>query len=280
MPELPEVETYVRDLEPVLRGRRITVASVTWPRTIATPTAEQFEETIPGAAFDSFQRRGKYMLFGLDDGRTLVVHLRMTGRLTIVQGDEEAGKHVHVVLHLDNGQKIHFQDTRKFGRIWLTDDLPSVIGDLGPEPLSDAFTAQYLAEKLENRKASIKSLILDQSIIAGIGNIYADESLFEARIHPVRPGGTLSMAEIERLHAAIVQLLAQAIELQGSTLGTSTLQNYSRPGGQSGSFQESFRVFRRTGEPCPLCGTPIERIVVGQRGTHFCPRCQPLSPGS
>ena len=277
MPELPEVETYIRDLEPDLRGRSVTGASVTWPRTIAWPDSEQFVHAIVGATFDRFNRRGKYMLFGLADGRTLVVHLRMTGKFSLVDGDAVADKHVHVVLQLDDGRKVHFQDTRKFGRIWLTDDLQNVIGSLGPEPLGDEFTAQYLAERINNRKASIKALILDQSIIAGIGNIYADESLFVARIHPARPGGSLTPDEVVRLHDAIVRLLAQAIELQGSTLGTSNLQNYSRPGGQSGSFQETFQVFRRTDEPCFVCGTPIERIVVGQRGTHFCPHCQPLT---
>ena len=237
MPELPEVETYVRELAPQLEGRSVTAATVTWPRIIAHPSAQEFELTVIGARFTNF---------------------------------------VHAALTLDNRQEIHFQDTRKFGRMWLTDEPESIIGKLGPEPLGEEFSAQYLAERIALRRASIKALILNQSVIAGIGNIYADESLFHSRIHPARTGNSLSFQETARLHDAIVTLLTEAIDHQGSTLGTSHLQNYSRPGGQSGSFQENFKVFRRTGEPCPSCGHPIERIVVGQRSTHFCPACQPL----
>lgn len=276
MPELPEVETYVRELEPQLRNRCISGALVTWPRTIAMPSASQFEREIIGACFERFGRRGKYMLFGLHDGRTFIVHLRMTGKLKLVEPNTLPDKHVHVQLQLDDDRLLHFQDMRKFGRMWLTDNVLNVVGKLGPEPLGSDFTAQYLAEAISNRKASIKSLILDQTIIAGIGNIYADESLHMAGLHPARAGSSLSHEEVARLHDAIVALLSHAVELQGSTLGTSLLQNYSRPGGQTGSFQEEFHVFRRTGQPCPTCGCTVERIVIGQRGTHFCPNCQPL----
>ncbi len=279
MPELPEVETYVRELAPQLEGRSVTAATVTWTRIIAYPSAEEFELAVIGARFTDFGRRGKYMLLGMEDGRTLIVHLRMTGKLQVVSSHTVPNKHVHVALTLDTGQQVHFQDTRKFGRIWLTNEPKSVIEKLGPEPLGEGFSAQYLVERIALRKASIKALILNQSIIAGIGNIYADESLFHSRIHPARTGGSLSFHEVGRLHKAIVSLLTEAIDQQGSTLGTSHLQNYSRPGGQSGSFQESFKVFRRTGEPCPSCGHPIERIIVGQRSTHFCPVCQPLENG-
>ncbi len=275
MPELPEVETYVRDLAPQLAGRRVTGARVTWPRTIASPPAPDFVQSIAGAVFQGFGRRGKYMLLGLEDGRTLVVHLRMTGKFEIAPPGAVPGKHVHVVMDLDDGRSIHFQDTRKFGRIWLTDDVNAVLARLGPEPLSADFAPEYLATRLAGRKASIKALILDQGIVAGVGNIYADETLFRAGIHPARPAGALSRDEITDLHLAIVEILARAIELQGSSLGTSNLQNYSRPGGQPGGFQEEHWVFRRTGEPCVRCGHPVERIVLAQRGTHFCPVCQP-----
>jgi formamidopyrimidine-DNA glycosylase len=275
MPELPEVETYVRELEPELSGRRVIDAHVYWERTLAEPSASEFVDSIVGVHFMHFGRRGKYMLLGLDDGRTLIVHLRMTGKLVVVTAGTEPGKHVHVTLGLDDGRSIHFQDTRKFGRIWLTDDPKSVVAKLGPEPLGDEFTADYLAQRIAARKASVKALILDQSIVAGVGNIYADEALYRAGIHPTRLGGSLSSDEVGRLRTAIVEILVSAIDHQGSSLGTSSLQNYSRPGGQSGAFQEEFSVFRRTGEPCPRCGHPIERIVVAQRGTHFCPVCQP-----
>ena len=278
MPELPEVETYVRELAPVLLGRRVTAVRVKWPRTIAAPASEVFEQSLVGSTFSEFGRRGKYMLFGLQDGRFLVVHLRMTGKLEVVPQATAPGKHIHVIMDLDNGASVHFQDTRKFGRMWLTDNVDSVLAKLGPEPLGEAFTPDYLAERLASRKASIKALLLDQGIVAGVGNIYADEALYRARIHPSRPGGSLSHQEIAQLHAAVVALLARAIELQGSSLGTSSLQNYSRPGGQSGGFQEEHWVFRRTGKPCMNCGHPIERLVIAQRSTHFCPVCQPANP--
>lgn len=275
MPELPEVETYVRDLAEELSGRQVTQACVNWPRTIAFPSAQEFEATIIGARFRTFGRRGKYMLLGLEDERTLIVHLRMTGKLEVVSGATVPGIHVHVVLGLDDGRAIHFQDTRKFGRMWLIADPDGVLAKLGPEPLGDDFTTAYLADRLASRQASVKSLILDQGIVAGVGNIYADEALHRAGIHPARSGGALSADEVERLHSAIVAVLGRAIELQGSTLGFSNLQNYSRPGGQRGGYQEEHIVFRRTGEPCVRCGHPIERIVIAQRGTHFCPMCQP-----
>ena len=275
MPELPEVETYVRELEPQLAGRRVVQAHVSWPRTVAEPSAPEFESAIAGAVFERFGRRGKYMLLGLQDGRTLIVHLRMTGKFEVLPAGTTPDKHVHVTMELDDGRRIHFQDTRKFGRIWLTGDANRVLAKLGPEPLGDDFTAEYLASRLAERKASVKAVILDQSVVAGVGNIYADEALYRARIHPARPGANLTSVEIENLRTAIVEILARAIELQGSTLGTSCLQNYSRPGGQPGGFQEEHYVFRRTGEPCVRCGTPIERIVITQRGTHFCLVCQP-----
>ena len=288
MPELPEVETYVRALKPLLNGKTILTAEVRWPRTIAAPDASIFPDLVRGRRFASFRRRGKYMLFGLDSGETLIVHLRMTGELRIhgpaasapahdsaaVEGTADlpippADKHTHVVFQLDTGEELRFRDTRKFGRIWLVTDEESVVGKLGPEPLAAEFLPQLLEEVLARRTANIKSLLLNQSIVAGVGNIYADEALFRARIDPRRAGGQLNAGEIMRLHQGLRDVLQAGIEAQGSSL-----QNYAPPTGGKGGFQEQFQVFRRGGEPCFQCNAPIRRIVLGQRSTHFCPKCQ------
>lgn len=276
MPELPEVEVYVRELKSLLAGRTVIHAGVFWPRTIAFPDAETFAKQVVGQRFAQFGRRGKYMLLHLESGATMIVHLRMTGRLYLIDADTPPGPHTHVVMRLDNGQQLVFQDARKFGRIWLTTEPTAVLAKLGPEPFDPAFTDEAFAGALRGRSASIKALLLDQGIVAGVGNIYADESLFRARIHPARPGSSLRGEEVAALRAAIQQVLGEGIAHAGSSLGTSGLQNYSRPGGAPGGFQEKFQVFRRTGQPCPVCGATIERIVVAQRGTHICPRCQPL----
>lgn len=276
MPELPEVETYIRELAPDLQGRRVVQAHVYWPGSIALPTGAEFESAMPGASFAEFGRRGKYLLFGLDDPRTLIVHLRMTGKLYLAPTGAPPGKHEHVILDLDDGRSLHYQDPRKFGRLWLTPDPAAILRNLGPEPFGPDFTPAYLSQKLAGRTAAIKGLLLDQRILAGVGNIYADEALYRARLHPSRAGGDLAEDEIGRLHAAVQAVLARAIEQQGSSLGGSSLQNYMRPGGQQGGFQEEHNVFRRTGQPCPRCGHPIERIVIAQRSSHFCPICQRL----
>jgi len=275
MPELPEVETFIRELAPELNGRRITRARVFWPGVIAFPTDEEFVTAIAGARFDRFARRGKYMLFGLDDPRTLIVHLRMTGKLQLAPAAGPPAKHEHVILDLDDGRSLHYQDPRKFGRFWLTPYPETVLAKLGPEPLGPDFTPAYLIDKLAGRKAPIKALLLDQRIVAGIGNIYADETLYRAHVHPARPAGNLRADEIARLHAAAQDVLQVAIERCGSSLGRSNLQNYIRPGGEQGGFQEEHNVFRKTGQPCPHCGHPIERMVIAQRSSHYCPVCQP-----
>ena len=275
MPELPEVETYVRALEPLLIGKTIQAAAVRWPRTIAAPDAALFPDLIRGRRFVSFARRGKYMLFGLHSGESLIVHLRMTGELRIhapaasVPAAVPVDKHTHVVFELDTGEELRFRDTRKFGRIWLVEDVSEVVGKLGPEPLSEEYIPNTLAQALEGRKANIKALLLNQTVVAGVGNIYADESLFHAGIDPRRPGGGLVIDEITRLHQALRDVLQAGIEAKGSSL-----QNYAPPTGGKGGFQEQFQVFRRTGEPCFRCGAPISRILLGQRSTHFCPTCQ------
>ena len=274
MPELPEVETYVRELAPLLAGRRVGAAQVFWPRTIAAPDAATFVAQIVGQQFATFGRRGKYMLLGLASGATLVVHLRMTGHLQVEPADVAPDKHTHVTLDLDSGERLFFRDARKFGRIWLVDDSAPVLARLGPEPLSGDFTPDGLGVRLAGRQAAIKALLLDQTMVAGVGNIYADEALFRAGVHPLRSGGSLTDAEVVRLHAAVCAVLADGIAAAGSSLGVSSIQNYQRPSGAPGSFQEQHRVFQRTGQPCLVCGAPIARIVVAQRGTHFCPVCQ------
>lgn len=274
MPELPEVETYVRELEPELAGRSVTAAVVNWPKIIAEPSVEVFQQGMVGQRFVSFGRRGKFMLLGLEGGDSLIVHLRMTGKLLIQPPDTRPDKHTHLVLMLDDDRQLHYNDARKFGRLWLVHDTEPVLQKLGPEPFGGDFTDDWLAARLSGRRASIKALLLDQAVVAGVGNIYADEALFGASIHPARMGGTLETEEVERLVESVQDVLGRGIERRGSSLGDSGAQNYVRPGGESGGFQEEHKVFRRTGKPCPVCGTSVERIVLAQRSTHFCPNCQ------
>lgn len=274
MPELPEVETYVRDLHSEVAGRQVIGCQVLWLRTIAAPPAELFPSVIVGQRFGSFSRRGKYMLLSLESGDVMVVHLRMTGKLLIRAAGEGIDRHARLLLDLDDGRRLDFIDPRKFGRIWLVSNAEEVVGKLGPEPLGASFTADYLAQRLYGRNAAVKSLLLDQTVAAGIGNIYADEALHIAQLHPLRSGGSLSLEEIARLHVALRAVLQRAIDLGGSSLGESPAQNYLRPGGVPGEFQEEHRVYGRTGQPCLRCGAPIQRVVIGQRSAHFCPQCQ------
>jgi len=272
MPELPEVETTASDLRPLLVGQHVTGVHVLWSRTIAEPDPSALAATLPGQQFVSVGRRGKYLLFGLDSGDTLIIHLRMTGRLEIVTNNSLALSHKHVRAWFDlaSGQHLLFADPRKFGRIWLVNDVRPVVGKLGPEPLAQDFTAAVLAERIHHRHVAIKALLLDQKVLAGLGNIYTDEALFLARLHPLRRGDSLNMEEIQRLHRAIRQVLSEAIGQRGTTL-----RDYRPPAGGEGTYRDRLRVYGQTGHPCPRCGTPIQRIRVVQRSTHFCPRCQP-----
>jgi formamidopyrimidine-DNA glycosylase len=274
MPELPEVENTVRDLKPLLVGHRIEGVQVFWPRMLADKSPEAFSAELIGRQIINADRRGKYLLFQLDNGRTMVVHLRMTGQFHLVPPEAALDKHTHLVLDLDDGHQLRFRDTRKFGRFYLVDHPHMVVGKLGPEPLSEAFTPIDLFVAIQGRRIAIKTLLLDQRVIAGLGNIYADEALFYAGIDPRRPAYTLTQADCNRLHTGIRQTLANAIRDGGSTLGKSMLTNYRRPTGVQGRYQERHKVYQMTGKPCAVCGTPIERIVLGQRSTHFCPQCQ------
>jgi formamidopyrimidine-DNA glycosylase len=272
MPELPEVETVVAQLRPHLVGRRILAADVLWPRTLAAPDRASFTEHLRGRQITGLSRRGKYLLFELDSDDALIIHLRMTGRLEIVSDDSplRSGPHTRAWFDLSGSECLVFIDARKFGRIWLARDLGEVLGALGPEPLDWAFDTARLAGRVRRRRVAVKALLLDQTVVAGIGNIYADEALFLAGIHPLRPGVSLNDDEIERLHDAIRQVLTEAIGQQGTTL-----RDYRPPYGLEGAYQNQLRVYQQTGRPCPRCGAPIQRIRVTQRSSHFCPRCQP-----
>jgi len=241
MPELPEVQTILDALSPLILHQEIERVTSLWPPVIDRPERALFESWMQGRRVEEVTRRGKYMLFGLDDQRWLIMHLRMTGKVRVTSADEPLRRHDRLIFHLANGQEWRFEDQRKFGRVYLVDDVNEVVGKLGPEPLSDDFNPEYLARVLSRRTAAIKSLLLDQRIVAGIGNIYADESLFRARIHPRRGGGSLTMPEIEKLVAAVKEVLHLALAQMGTTL-----RDYRRPDGSVGSFQNSLQVFQRT----------------------------------
>lgn len=272
MPELPEVETVARDLRDAgLVGRTITDANVYWPRIIDRPSAQIFESRIVGQQFEAVGRRAKYLVFTLSD-ETLLVHLRMTGQIAFEDPTIPRRKHEHVILELDNERHLRFHDTRKFGRWYLVTEPSDVLGKLGPEPLTD-LDAGTFTDLVHGRRRQLKPLLLDQTFIAGLGNIYVDEALWTARIHPLRRSHTLDDDEARRLFDAIQLVLRRGIDNLGTTLGTGRTNFYS-VSGQRGENAEELRVFRQTGEPCPRCGTPVERIIVGQRSTHICPRCQ------
>jgi formamidopyrimidine-DNA glycosylase len=269
MPELPEVETVVRGLRPQVRGRTITAVRNTWPRHIDRPELPEFAARISGRMIAGVSRRGKFILFPLDDGDTLIIHLRMSGHLAVVEEDVPSDKHTHTIFEMDNGKELRFRDTRKFGRVYLVSDAQEVVGKLGPEPLEGDFTVEMLSELMQGSRRILKPFLLDQSNIAGIGNIYADEALFYAALNPRRRTDSLDGEDIARLHEGIQLVLRLGIQREGASINT-----YLKPDGEKGEMQDEVRVFRRTGEPCHSCGVPIERIVLGGRSTHFCPNCQ------
>jgi formamidopyrimidine-DNA glycosylase len=273
MPELPEVETIKNELMPHVRGRKITDVTLYWEGIVKKPSREEFRSRLIGQKITGLNRRGKYLIFSLSKGGALIIHLKMTGSLLLNHASAEPDKFIRAVLHLDNACQLRFRDPRKFGAMWLVADASSVTGNLGPEPLEWNFTARMLAERLAKRKAPIKPLLLDQNFIAGIGNMYADEALYDARIHPLRPASSLSREEIKRLHKAIKEVLRAAIVSKGASV-----ENYFRPGGELGTAHFQFRVAHGLGGKfCRRCGTPIERTTVRNRGTYFCPKCQPLN---
>ena len=273
MPELPEVETVTRGLRAALVGRTVVEVDVRREKTLVPPNAEGFVAHLTGRRVTQVRRRGKWILLTLDSGETLIAHLRMTGQL-VLSDDRPDDPYIRVLFALDDGRYLRFSDMRKFGRLWLTAHPDEVLGGLGPEPLADDFTAERLADMLRGRRRRIKALLLDQHFLVGLGNIYTDESLWRARIHPLRRADTLTPEEVRRLHRAIREVLQESIADGGTTLSDGM---YRRSDGETGAFISRLAAYGRKGEPCPRCGTPIERIRVAQRGTHFCPHCQVLS---
>jgi formamidopyrimidine-DNA glycosylase len=269
MPELPEVETVVRALRQPLIGRTITGVRNNWPRHIGNPTLAELRLRIQTCRIIAIHRRAKYLVFSLSQGETLIIHLKMSGHLAVVDAAKPADKHVHTIFELDNAQELRFRDIRKFGRVYLVQDPEQILGKLGPEPLEADFTPTILQQRLNGRTRALKPLLLDQQFIAGVGNIYADEALYYARLHPTRPANSLSKNEIHALHAAIQKVLQMGIEREGASI-----ELYLKPDGSKGDMQNAVAVFRRTGNPCYECGRPVERIVLGGRSTHFCSYCQ------
>jgi len=253
-----------------LLSRTFTDVDVLWERTVDRPDVPAFCARLTGAAVRDVGRRGKFITMSLDTGQTLLTHLRMTGQF-LFQPDDPT--HIRVRFRLDDGRWLLFSDQRKFGRMFLVDDPLEVLGDLGPEPLTGEFTAERFAAMLAGRRRRVKPLLLDQTFIAGLGNIYTDEALWRARIHPLRPAHTLTPDAATHLHAGIVSVLRQAIAGGGTTLPD---RKYVGPHDDPGTHQESLAVYDRIGQACPRCGATVERIVVNQRGTHFCPKCQAL----
>ena len=276
MPELPEVQTLVNDLNKAgVVGVRITGARVFWPKTVAEPSPGTFCRHIKGKTINVIRRRGKFIVLDFSPDGHLLIHLRMSGRLRLVPPKTKRSKHEHLILSLGDSRQLRFHDTRKFGRMFLIEDPESILGRLGIEPLDPSFTAGNLGRMLASRKRLLKPLLLDQAFIAGLGNIYADEALWEAKIHPLRVSNTLSEIEIKALHRGIPRVLKRGLKNLGTSLGTGKANFYS-VARRRGRNQDQLKVFRRTGEPCPRCESPIERIIVGQRSTHICNNCQKL----
>jgi formamidopyrimidine-DNA glycosylase len=301
MPELPEVETLVRRLREPVIGRRIEDVTIYWKRTIARPAPKEFARMLCGYTVQAIDRRAKYLVFTLSGVEAcpyplrcngeplgvagirkragkpaeastpyspptlfLLIHLKMSGKLSVVEKDAPLEKHDRVVFDLDNGQQLRFNDVRKFGKMWGVIDPEEVTGAIGPEPLAADFNLPKFRALVQSRSGVIKPLLLNQTFLAGVGNIYADESLWRARIHPLRRADSLSDAEIAALYRSIRQVLRQAIEDEGTDAGDGIIEGDYAP-----------RVYGREGQPCYRCHQPLHKIVVGQRGTHFCPQCQP-----
>ncbi len=269
MPELPEVETTRRGLLPYVLGRAIARVEVREPR-LRWPVAKQLPRALADVRIGSLERRGKYLLFGTDAG-TLLVHLGMSGSLRYLPTLSTPGTHDHIDVHFDGGGALRFNDPRRFGSFMLTKAPHShaLLKNLGPEPLGEEFTTDYLWRSSRNRRVAIKQHLMNGRVVVGVGNIYASEALFRAGLHPRRPAGRIARARFEPLVASIRDVLRDAIEEGGTTL-----RNFVGGDGEPGYFSGSLRVYDRAGEPCLTCGTAIERRVLGQRATFFCPRCQ------
>ncbi len=282
MPELPEVETVARDLRPRLVGALIVGARCGWARTLRTHEPVAFAEAVAGRTIVAVGRRAKLVIVELSGEAALTIHLKMTGQLFVVPGSTPEDPYIRLVLELANGREMRFRDIRKFGKVGLYGRDPisgelvaevggaAVFAALGPEPLADEFTVREFRRRLRRRKGRLKSLLLDQSFVAGVGNIYADESLWRSRLHPLRSASSLRPPDERRLYEAVRGVLSEAIERRGSSI-----DDYTAPDGD-GSMQERLDVYQRTGEQCRRCGRPIRRIIVGARSTHLCSWCQRL----
>jgi len=288
VPELPEVETVCRQLEPELEGRRIATLEVLDPRWCRPMKPAELENAVKGRTIEALGRRGKYLLLGLDGGRTLLMHLRMTGNLVLVEGEDKldpsegmrlyegersaSERHLRARFALDDGRELWFTDPRRFGEALLLDDdeLDAHLASrLGIEPLSPQFTAVALGEMAAGRTVPLKSFLLDQKGVAGVGNIYADEALFRARLHPLSPAGSMKPEHLEALRDSVVAALEAGIDRGGASI-----DDYRDGRGEKGRMQDEFLVHTREGEPCPRGDGTIERIVVSGRSTYFCPACQ------
>ena len=277
MPELPEVETIRTGLEPVLRGRRLERVRIHDPRLTRPEEPEAVEAMLEGDTVTAVRRRGKYLILDLSSGHHLLVHLRMTGSFEYRPGGAlEDDPSCRAVVRLDDGSDVAYRDVRRFGTWAVLDDeelCEMLVARLGPEPLAGRFSAATLSRAFDGRRASVKAVLLDQRRLAGVGNIYADEALWRARVHPGRPAGELTDREVASLHRALRQVLRKGIERQGATL-----RDYRDPAGAVGGMQDEFRVYGRAGEPCPRCRTSIEKTRIAGRGTWSCPTCQPERP--
>jgi len=272
MPELPEVETiagYLRDGNthaPGILGLTAAMTHLFWARSLETPSFNELAARLPGQTLKEIDRRGKFLRLSFDRD-TLLIHLRMSGDLRVEPDEAPAQPHDRFLLNFTNGLRLAFNDPRKFGRLWLVADPQTVLEGLGPEPLDPAYSAEMLYQGLQTRRRQLKPLLLDQTFIAGLGNIYTDEALHRAQLHPLALSSQVSRTEAEALLTGIRQSLEDGIRHNGASIDWVY---------RGGSFQNYFRVFQRTGQPCLVCGTLIERKVIGQRSTHFCPRCQKL----
>lgn len=272
MPELPEVETIARILrlggreQPALPGRHILATNLRWERTLVEPAPAEFSSRLVGQGIIDIGRRGKFLYFQLSRD-WLLFHLRMSGDVLTRPTGAPPETHDRLVLELEGDLQLVFNDARKFGRVWLVDEVDRVVGNLGPEPLDESLSAQNLFHRLHATRRQLKPLLLDQTFLAGLGNIYVDEALNLARLHPLTPSSWLSEQQADQLLHSIRTVLRDGIKRNGASIDWVY---------RGGDFQNYFRVYQRTGEPCPACGTPIARMIVGQRGTHFCPHCQPV----
>jgi formamidopyrimidine-DNA glycosylase len=272
MPELPEVETVRSGLAPSLEGRTITRVEILDERLTRPFAPADVAAELVGERIEAIERRGKYLVVRFESGRVLLIHLRMTGSVRLDQGAPADDLHRRAVVDLDDGTGITYRDVRRFGTWLLLEpgELDAYLSSrLGPEPLERRFTPRGLATRFAGRRAPVKAVVLDQRVVAGLGNIYADEALWYARVHPLRPAGQLTGDEAAAVHKGVRRALRAGIARQGASL-----RDYVSPEGERGTMQDEFRVYGRAGEPCERCGTPIEKTRAGGRGTWYCPQCQ------